>query len=67
VSDIAARLVAADLVRGLHPNVVRAMAASDYPHISVPLLGGGEIYYSDMIAAAEIAWAERQEREAAIE
>jgi hypothetical protein len=34
-------------------NVLRAMAAQDYPQISFDLLSGGKIYWSDAIALAE--------------
>ena len=34
-------------------NALRAMAAQDYPAIAIELLGGGKIYWSDVIAMAE--------------
>jgi hypothetical protein len=34
-------------------NVLRAMAAQEYPAVEVPLLGIRGIYWSDLIRAAE--------------
>lgn len=37
----------------LSSNALRAIAAQEYPLASLRLLGGGEFYFSDLIAKAE--------------